>query len=342
MLNNQFNSQIQHHIDQKTKPLGALGELEQVAAQLAKIQSHAHGKFVSKIALSNPKVVVFAGDHGIASQGVSIAPSAVTQQMVANFLAGGAAINCFCRANNIDFQVVDCGMIAAIETQSSQLVLNRLGCGTADFSSQPAMSESQLEQGLDGGSSVVRQCVAQGTDLLIFGEMGIGNTSSASAVLSALTELAVFESVGLGTGIDPEQLARKCDLVEQALSRFEERDVMTVLAQLGGFEIAHLVGGFLEARRLQVPVLVDGFIVSVAALAACKLDPAVRDYLIFSHVSNEGAHRFILEELEASPLLDLSLRLGEGTGAALALPLIRCAVEFYNEMASFESAGVTV
>lgn len=342
MLNNQFDPQIQNHIDQKTKPLGALGELEHVAAQLARIQSHSRDQFVNRIDLSNPKAVVFAGDHGIAEQGVSIAPSAVTQQMVANFLAGGAAINCFCRANNIDFQVVDCGMLAPIETQSSQLILSRLGCGTADFSTQPAMNASQLAQGLEGGREVVNQCVVNGADLLIFGEMGIGNTSSASALLSALTNLAVIESVGLGTGINPEQLSRKTALIEQALSRFDERDVMTVLSQLGGFEIVHMVGAFLEAATQQVPVLVDGFIVSVAALAAYKLEPAVRDYLIFSHVSNEGAHRFVLDELNASPLLDLSLRLGEGTGAALALPLIRCAVEFYNEMASFESAGVTV
>ncbi|WP_353498701.1 nicotinate-nucleotide--dimethylbenzimidazole phosphoribosyltransferase [Vibrio sp. CB1-14] len=342
MLSNQFDPQIQNHIDQKTKPLGALGELENVAAQLAKIQSHSSGQFVNKIALSNPKVVVFAGDHGIAEQGVSIAPSAVTQQMVTNFLAGGAAINCFCRVNNIDFQVVDCGMLAATDTPSSQLILSRLGCGTEDFSTQPSMSPSQLAQGLEGGRTVVSQCVADGADLLIFGEMGIGNTSSASALLSALTDLSVAESVGLGTGINPEQLVRKTALVEQALSRFDERDVMTVLAQLGGFEIVHMVGAFLQASEQQVPVLVDGFIVSVAALAACKLEPAVREYLIFSHVSNEGAHRFVLDELNASPLLDLSMRLGEGTGAALALPLIRCAVEFYNEMVSFESAGVTV
>lgn len=342
MLDTQFDAQIQNHIDQKTKPLGALGQLETIAAQLARIQSQASGSFPSSIDISSPKVIVFAGDHGISEQGVSIAPSAVTQQMVMNFLAGGAAINCFCRANNIDFQVVDCGMVAAVESDSDQLVLSRLGEGTKDFSAYPAMSATQLEQGLSAGSEIVSQAIKNGTNVLMFGEMGIGNTSSASAILSALTPLAIEQSVGRGTGIDEQQLAKKQDLIATALKRFDQRDVKTVLQQVGGFEIVHMVGAFLAAYEQRVPVLVDGFIVSVAALAACQIDPNVRDYLIFSHVSNEGAHRFVLETLNATPLLDLSLRLGEGTGAALAFPLLKSAAEFYNSMASFESAGVTV
>ncbi|WP_394151400.1 nicotinate-nucleotide--dimethylbenzimidazole phosphoribosyltransferase [Vibrio maritimus] len=342
MLDTQFDAQIQNHIDQKTKPLGALGQLETIAAQLARIQSQASGSFPTSIDISSPKVIVFAGDHGISEQGVSIAPSAVTQQMVMNFLAGGAAINCFCRANDIDFQVVDCGMVAAVESDSDQLVLSRLGEGTKDFSAYPAMTAAQLEQGLNAGSKIATQAIKNGTNVLMFGEMGIGNTSSASAILSALTPLAIEQSVGRGTGIDAQQLTKKQDLIAIALNRFDQRDVKTVLQQVGGFEIVHMVGAFLAAYEQRVPVLVDGFIVSIAALAACQIEPNVRDYLIFAHVSNEGAHHFVLETLNATPLLDLSLRLGEGTGAALAFPLLKSAAEFYNSMASFESAGVTV
>ncbi|SEF91052.1 nicotinate-nucleotide--dimethylbenzimidazole phosphoribosyltransferase [Vibrio hangzhouensis] len=342
MLQSHFDDLIQNRIDQKTKPPGALGQLEAVAFQLAKIQSSSEGVFVPHIDISKPCVIVFAGDHGIAQQGVSIAPSAVTQQMVMNFLAGGAAINCFCRANDIDFNVVDCGMLAPVADQSGQLQLSRLGQGTEDFSVQAAMSLTQVKQGIAAGSEIVSAKIAAGTNLLMFGEMGIGNTSSASALLSVTASLDVEQCVGLGTGISDEQLARKIQLVRRGVERCNSNDLEVLLSEVGGFEIVHMVGAFIEASRQRVPVLVDGFIVSVAALIAVKMEPQVRDYLFFAHASQEYAHRYVLELLNAKPLLDLSLRLGEGTGAAVAYPLLKCAAEFYNSMASFDSAGVTV
>ena len=342
MLDNSFDHLIKNRIDQKTKPLGALGQLETLAFQLAKIQSVKRGEFSKTIELNKPTVMVFAGDHGVAKQGVSIAPSAVTQQMVLNFLHGGAAINCFCRSNALDFGVVDCGILEAINDDTGQLISMRLGAGTHDFATGKAMSPAQVEAGLDNGETLVTELEAKGCNFLMFGEMGIGNTSSASAILSALTRLPVDKSVGLGTGISDEQLELKKRVVQQGVNRCSEADPKQILSEVGGFEIVHMVGAFIGAAKRGIPVLVDGFIVSVAALAAYKLYPEVKDYLLFAHCSEEGAHPFVLEQFEAEPILHLGLRLGEGTGAALAYPLVKAAAEFYNSMASFESAGVTV
>ncbi|MGR5381084.1 nicotinate-nucleotide--dimethylbenzimidazole phosphoribosyltransferase [Vibrio harveyi] len=343
-----FASEIQARIDNKTKPLGALGLLEKVALELALIQSQDKPQAVETIEIRKPTMLVFAGDHGIAEEGVSIAPSAVTQQMVANFLAGGAAINCFCDLNQIDFKVIDCGMLSPIDTlvpdfkNHPNLIEKRLGNGTANFAKQTAMSLEQVALGLEYGAKVAQQAILDGSNLLMFGEMGIGNTSSASALLTALSPLEVDHCVGYGTGITQEQLNRKFKLVAQGVNRCRDLDTKGTLAQVGGFEIVQMVGAFLEAKRHKTPVLVDGFIVSVAAYVATLLDEETRDYMLFAHNSEENGHKFVLECLQAEPLLDLGLRLGEGTGAALALPLVKAAAQFYNNMASFESAGVTV
>ncbi|TOL94515.1 nicotinate-nucleotide--dimethylbenzimidazole phosphoribosyltransferase [Vibrio parahaemolyticus] len=343
-----FSADIQTRIDNKTKPLGALGLLEKVALQLALIQSQDQAQAVEEIVIRKPTMLVFAGDHGVAKEGISIAPSEVTQQMVANFLAGGAAINCFCDVNQIEFKVIDCGMLAPIEVMVPEfkshpnLIEQRLGNGTANFSKQAAMSSEQVALGLEYGARVAQSTIYSGANLLMFGEMGIGNTSSASALLAALSPLEVNHCVGLGTGINSEQLSRKLKLVAQGVSRCRGLDAKAVLSQVGGFEIVQMVGAFLEAKRLKTPVLVDGFIVSVAAYVATLLDEETRDYMLFAHRSEENGHKFVLESLKAEPLLDLGLRLGEGTGAALALPLLKAAAQFYNKMASFESAGVTV
>ncbi|OQQ03961.1 nicotinate-nucleotide--dimethylbenzimidazole phosphoribosyltransferase [Vibrio campbellii] len=343
-----FASEIQARIDNKTKPLGALGLLEKVALELALIQSQDKPQAVETIEIRKPTMLVFAGDHGIAEEGVSIAPSAVTQQMVANFLAGGAAINCFCDLNQIDFKVIDCGMLSPIDTlipdfkHHPNLIEKRLGNGTANFAKQTAMSLEQVALGLEYGAKIAQQAILNGSNLLMFGEMGIGNTSSASALLTALSPLEVDHCVGYGTGITQEQLNRKFKLVAQGVNRCRDLDTKGTLAQVGGFEIVQMVGAFLEAKRHKTPVLVDGFIVSVAAYVATLLDEETRDYMLFAHNSEENGHKFVLECLQAEPLLDLGLRLGEGTGAALALPLVKAAAQFYNNMASFESAGVTV
>lgn len=319
-----------------------------MALELALIQSQDKPQAVETIEIRKPTMLVFAGDHGIAEEGVSIAPSAVTQQMVANFLAGGAAINCFCDLNQIDFKVVDCGMLSPIDTlvpdfkHHPNLIEKRLGNGTANFAKQTAMSLEQVALGLEYGAKIAQQAILNGSNLLMFGEMGIGNTSSASALLTALSPLEVDHCVGYGTGITQEQLNRKIKLVAQGVNRCRDLDTKGTLAQVGGFEIVQMVGAFLEAKRHKTPVLVDGFIVSVAAYVATLLDEETRDYMLFAHNSEENGHKFVLECLQAEPLLDLGLRLGEGTGAALALPLVKAAAQFYNNMASFESAGVTV
>ncbi|WP_373937326.1 nicotinate-nucleotide--dimethylbenzimidazole phosphoribosyltransferase [Vibrio kanaloae] len=354
MLNTKYSQFIQHRIDQKTKPLGALGLLEKVAHQLALIQSQGQESAVEHIELNKPSIIIFAGDHGIADEGVSIAPSAVTQQMVLNFLSGGAAINCFCAVNNIDITVVDTGILLPVESESPVLISQRLGTRTNNFANEAAMSLETVERGIELGTELVSGTISNGTNIIMFGEMGIGNTSSASAILSALANRSAVECVGLGTGINNQQLTRKVAVVEQGVARCKGlgltevkeltdlKDTKEVLAQVGGYEIVQMVGGFLGAYQNRTPVLVDGFIVSAAAYVATLIEPNCRDYMIFAHRSEESGHKILLELLDAEPLLDLGLRLGEGTGAALAMPIIRAAVEFYNNMASFESAGVTV
>ncbi|SBS62774.1 nicotinate-nucleotide--dimethylbenzimidazole phosphoribosyltransferase [Vibrio atlanticus] len=348
MLDTQYSQYIQHRIDQKTKPHGALGLLEKVAHQLALIQSQGKQAAVEHIELNTPSIIIFAGDHGIADEGVSIAPSAVTQQMVLNFLNGGAAINCFCAVNNIDITVVDTGILLPVESDSGMLISQRLGTRTKNFANEAAMNLETVERGIELGAELVSRTISNGTNIIMFGEMGIGNTSSASAILSALANRSADECVGLGTGINNEQLTRKVTVVEQGVARCkgldatEVKDIKEVLAQVGGYEIVQMVGGFLGAYQNRTPVLVDGFIVSVAAYVATLIEPSCRDYMIFAHRSEESGHKILFELLDAEPLLDLGLRLGEGTGAALAMPIIRAAAEFYNNMASFASAGVTV
>lgn len=342
MLDRSYSAFIQHRIDQKTKPPGALGALERLAHQLALIQSQGKANAVTEIQVHNPIVLVFAGDHGVADEGVSIAPSAVTSQMVANFLAGGAAINCFCRVNQVAMKVIDCGILIPVDRSSEALVSQRLGDRTHNFAHQSAMSVQQVEEGLKLGASAVQKVIDKGSNLVMFGEMGIGNTSSAAAILAALSGRDVEFCVGRGTGIDDAQFHKKLSVVGQGVARCDDLSVKKVLSEVGGYEIVQMVGAFLGAYKRRVPVIVDGFIVTAAAYVASLVEPACREYMIFAHKSHESGHKYLLEELNAQPLLDLDLRLGEGTGAVLAVPLVQAAAEFYNTMASFEDAGVTV
>lgn len=329
-------AEIQRNIDNKTKPPGALGQLESLALQLALIQ----GK--DKITVEKPTVLVFAGDHGVAAEGISIAPSEVTTQMVANFLAGGAAINCFCRALDVDMTVIDAGIKMPLEPMPADLVNQSVANGTKNLAVEPAMSEAQLKQCFDFGKQIVDATIYQGSNLIAFGEMGIGNTTSAAAILSGVTGLSASQSVGRGTGINDEQLARKVDLVEKALARLDQRDAMSVMQQVGGFEIAQICGAMLAAAEQGITIVVDGFIVTAAALIAHAIAPNCLDYMVFAHSSHESGHAKMLEHLNVRALLALDLRLGEGTGGVLAVPLIKAAAAFYNDMATFESAGVTV
>ncbi len=326
---------ISDTINQKTKPLGALGELETLATQIALIQN-------TKTLSINPVMIIFAADHGIADEGVSIAPSIVTQQMVLNFLHGGAAINCFCRTQNLPLFVVDAGIKYPIAPQPAELINQRIAAGTKNFSQEAAMTLAEAEQALNLGATLAQDFIQRGFNVIALGEMGIGNSSSAAALLAAISQVPVENCTGRGTGISDEQFIKKTGLIQQALKRITNNSPMTLLSELGGFEIAQICGAMLATAQAGKIILVDGFIASAAALLATEINPAARDYMIFAHQSHEKGHQLLLKRLNAKPLLDLGLRLGEGTGAALAVPLLKAAESFYNDMATFASTGIEV
>lgn len=329
-----LQARLQHKIDHKTKPLGALGMLEDLALQLGLIQRS------ESPALHSPQMVVFAGDHGIAAEGVSAYPQAVTVQMVGNMLAGGAAINVLARQHGFALQVVDAGVAAELPAHP-QLLPRKIALGTKNLCNEAAMSRLEAQAALTAGMQVMQ---ALPGNVVAFGEMGIANTSPAALLLARLTGASLEDATGRGTGLDDAQLRHKLDVLTRALARHpatEPLDALGELAALGGFEIAMMAGAMLQAASERRVVLVDGFIAGAAALVAQSLVPPVRDYLVFCHRSAETGHRLLLAHLQAEPLLELDLRLGEGTGALLAWPLVQSAANFLNEMASFESAGVS-
>ena len=338
--NTALAARLQYTIDHKTKPVGALGQLENLALQLGLIQRS------ESPALRQPQMVVFAADHGIAAEGVSAYPQAVTTQMVANMLAGGAAINVFARQHGFALQVVDAGVAADLPAHPL-LLARKIACGTKNICLESAMTRDQAEAALNAGMSVIQSLPG---NVVALGDMGIANTSPAALLLVRLTGASVIEATGRGTGLDDAQLQHKQAVLGRALLRHPASqpphvlnvlNVLEVLAVLGGFEIAMMAGAMLKAASERRVVLVDGFIAGAAALVACQLTPAVRDYLVFCHRSAETGHRRLLAHLDARPLLELDLRLGEGTGALLAWPLVLSAAAFLKEMASFESAGVS-
>ncbi len=319
------------------KPMGALGRLEQLAIDLAALQR------TDRPRAARVPIVVFAGDHGVAAQGVSAYPAAVTVEMLRNFANGGAAISVLARELGAPLAVIDAGTLA--ESPIPGAVTDKPRRGTRDFSREPALTDSELAHAFACGRRAVTGAVAEGSDVLIFGEMGIGNTTAAAAVACALTGRAPEDVAGGGTGLDAGGRARKARVIEAALALHGLATPgalpARVLAAVGGLEIAALAGAIVAAAQNGVPVLVDGFIVSVAALAAARLNPSCRPWLIFSHRSAERGHAIVLEALDAKPLLDLDLRLGEGSGAAAALPLLRLACALHNGMATFEEAAVS-
>lgn len=326
---------LQAKIDQKTKPLGALGRLESLALQIGLVQGSLSPQ------LLRPVVMVFAGDHGIVEAGVSPYPQAVTQQMVMNFLAGGAGVNVFARQQSMAVRVVDAG-VNHVFTPHPQLIDAKVAMGTRNFAKQAAMTADQCQQALQVGAQMVAQEVAAGSNVLVFGEMGIGNTSSAAALMAVLCDLPVRDCVGRGTGLDDAGLQHKASVIEQAVKLHQDLDTpLKVLATLGGFEIAMMTGAMLAAAQHRCLILVDGFIATTALLVACRLQPAIMHYCVFGHCSDEAGHATLLQHLKARPLLQLGMRLGEGTGAVLAYPLLQAAVNFLNDMASFESAHVS-
>ncbi|AXS81364.1 nicotinate-nucleotide--dimethylbenzimidazole phosphoribosyltransferase [Dechloromonas sp. HYN0024] len=325
-------------VDRKTKPLGALGLLERTAIRVGLIQQRLDPQF------GQPHLLVFAGDHGAAKAGVSAYPQDVTWQMVENFLAGGAAINVFARQNGLHLAIIDAG-VAHDFGKRAGLIDAKVAFGTANYIEAAAMSADQCAQAIARGAEISRNLAANGCNVVGFGEMGIGNTASASLITHCLTGLPLAECIGRGTGLDDTGLARKHALLETALQRYRAagggNEPLAVLAEFGGFEIAMMVGAMLGAAEARMTLLIDGFIVSAAAWVATRLAPALADYCVFCHRSAEAGHRAQLSALGAEPLLDLGLRLGEGTGAALAFPLVQASLNFLIEMASFESAGVS-
>jgi nicotinate-nucleotide--dimethylbenzimidazole phosphoribosyltransferase len=334
-----LEEQLQHKINNKTKPFGALGMLEELALKIGLVQ-----KSLSP-AINKPHIVVFAGDHGIAATGkVNPYPQAVTAQMLLNFVNGGAAINVFTKQHNVGLTVVDAGVNFDFEA-SLPIVHAKINRGTADYSEFNAMSIDEVNTAIEKGSSIVQGIFDEGCNTIGLGEMGIGNTSSASLIMHHVLNLPLTDCVGRGTGSTDEQLQRKLNILEE-VSRLHELNHYDItphqlLCRIGGFELAMMVGAYHKAAELKMVIVVDGFIATAALLVAKQYNQTITDHCVFAHCSDENGHRKMLEHLNAKPLLQLSMRLGEGTGAALAIPLLQSAVQFLDEMASFESAGVS-
>jgi nicotinate-nucleotide--dimethylbenzimidazole phosphoribosyltransferase len=328
--------QAQSRLDRLTKPLGSLGRLEELAAQYVMISGEL------KPNVPRGTVFTFAADHGVTMEGVSAYPREVTAQMVLNFLRGGAGINVLARHTGVDVRVVDIG-VAHDFGIVPELIQKKVMPGTKNVLSEPAMSRKQAEQAVLVGAELAAQAVQEGIGLIGTGDMGIGNTTPSAAVTAVITGRPVAEVTGRGTGIDDAGHARKVSVIQRALDlhRPNRTDALDVLAKVGGLEIGGLAGLILGAAAARVPVVLDGFIAGAAALIAVGLQPLCRDYLIASHRSVERGHQAILDYVSVKPLLDLDLRLGEGTGACLGMSLVCAAVKIYTEMATFDEAGVS-
>ncbi|HJV00703.1 MAG TPA: nicotinate-nucleotide--dimethylbenzimidazole phosphoribosyltransferase [Burkholderiaceae bacterium] len=323
---------LDNAINNKTKPLGSLGMLEAVARQIGLIQR------TREIALEKPAILVFAADHGVVAEGVSAYPQDVTWQMVENFLARGAAINVFAQQNGCALHIIDAGVNHDFGPRAG-LTDRKLARGTHNFARQPAMSADTCATALAAGMALVAELDG---NVVGFGEMGIGNTTAAAALMHKLTGIPVAQCVGAGTGLSAEGISHKQRVIEAAVAlHASATEPLDILATFGGLEIAMMAGAMLKAAERRMVLLIDGFIVTSALLVAARLQPAILDYCVFSHCSDESGHRKMLDNLGARPLLQLNLRLGEGTGCALALPLLHAAVNFLNQMATFESAQVS-
>lgn len=320
---------------QLTKPPGSLGGLEEIAIRFANLQQS------DRPSADKITIAVFAADHGVAIEGVSAFPQEVTVQMVMNFLQGGAAISVLAKQLHANLEVIDVGILTPV-TQQEGLVIHRAGAGTANITEEPAMTPQQLEQALTAGHDAVERAVRKDSDVFIAGEMGIANTTSAAALYCALLGLTPEQTTGAGTGLDSAGIKDKTNIVKRIIKTHQgcENNTLEWLRCAGGFEIVAMTGAYIRAAQCRLPVLVDGFISSVAALCAVRIQPNVNDSLFFSHVSAEQGHRLVLETLKQKPLLDLGMRLGEGSGAAVAVSLLQSACALHNQMATFEEAAV--
>jgi nicotinate-nucleotide--dimethylbenzimidazole phosphoribosyltransferase len=318
-----------------TKPAGSLGALEAIAIRLAALQQR------DKPSLDNAFITIFAADHGIAAEGVSAFPQAVTKAMLSNFVAGGAAINVLSKCHNAHLDVVNVGVIDC-NTDFSGVTHQSIAEGTANFALQAAMTPQQLTQALDVGKQTIDRISLKQADVFIGGEMGIANTTSASAIACALLRLPVKKLVGPGTGLSQQGIHKKQRVIELALKKHHQQlsNPLEILQTVGGFEIAALVGAYIRCGQVGIPVIVDGFISTVAALIAVTLQPTLPDWLFYSHQSEEAGHQHVLAALKVYPLLKLNMRLGEASGAAVALPILRSACQLHNHMATFAEAGI--
>lgn len=329
--------QAEHHQLQLTKPTGALGDLELIAVKLASLQSNAHPQ------VSQPWITIFAGDHGVVEENISAYPQAVTRQMLQNFTTGGAAISVIAKYHQAHLQVIDCGTVGEAY-QYAGVERHCIRAGTANFAKQPAMNADECRAALELGKKSVDMAKADGADIYIAGEMGIGNTCSASALACLLLNDTAEQLTGVGTGIGADQLRHKIEVIEQAIELHHKHvigDVFKTLCAVGGLEIAAIVGAYIRCAQVGLPIIVDGFISSVAALCAVRMNSKVRDWMLFGHQSAEYGHQRILQELNADPILKMNLRLGEGSGAGTALALVKMACVLHNQMATFAQAAVS-
>ena len=330
-----MRDKLQQKIDLKTKPVGSLGMLEKLAYQIGTIQNTLTPKLI------NPTLIVFAGDHGITKNKVSAYPQEVTYQMVLNFLNEGSAINVFSNQHHFNLKIVDAGVNFDFDSNKN-LINNKINYGTKNFLTEKAMDSNEFQDCLTKGGALVEQVSFENTNVIGFGEMGIGNTSSSSMLMSYFCEIPIKDCVGKGTGLNNKELKQKIKLLEQAKAFHNRlRDTKDIFMTFAGFEMAQMLGAMLKAYEKNMVILVDGFIASAVFLAAKNIKPSIIDNAIFCHQSDEKGHKLLLNFLKADPILKLNLRLGEGTGCVLAYPIIKSAINFLNEMASFESAGVS-
>lgn len=337
-LDHALDDALQSAIDNKIKPLGSLGLLEKIALRVGRIQKTLTPQF------SNPHMLIFAADHGAAAAGISAYPQDVTWQMVENYLAGNAGANVFARQSGLTLKVIDGGVAHDFGPRWGLIDAKITPTGTRNYLEEPAMTLAQCQTALDTGAQIARALADEGCNIIGVGEMGIGNTASAALITHALTGAPLVDCVGRGTGLNDAGLARKRELLAQAVSRAKlpsDADGMTVLAEFGGFEIVMMAGALLGAAERGMTLLIDGFIASAALLAASRIAPNIREYCVFCHRSAEPGHLAQLKDLGGEPLLDIGMRLGEGTGASVAYPVVRSALVFLNEMASFDSGGVS-
>ena len=328
-LDRAFEPALRQKLDELAKPPGSLGRMEALSLQLGLIQQRLDPK------IERALLLVFAGDHGLTQEGVSSYPASVTIAMVQSFLARRASANAFAHATETEVRVVDAGVAAELAPHPS-LLNAKIAPGTQNAAREPAMTATQCEAAIARGAQIATDAAAEGFDVIALGEMGIGNSSSAALIMHRLAPAPLEACVGLGTGHDEAGLARKQAALARAAARTSVTDPLAVLTEFGGFEIAMMTGAILGAAQARIPVIVDGFIASAAALAAIRLVPEVFPYCIFAHCSAEAGHRLMLEAMEASPLLDLGLRLGEGTGGLLCVPLLRAAARILTDIVSLE------